>query len=138
MKHTIYYNVQNGGDGSAYPRFFDSERLAAFDEAQMTDSWGEPSVGSLTLSSDSPISVDDFRVMTNASYLVEMWENDDAAIGDFIREFFAGGLPAFAVIDADSKTFYREVVITANGEPVASMFTSKSAQSITEALNALR
>lgn len=27
-KLTIYYSVENGGDGSAYPRLFDTEKLA--------------------------------------------------------------------------------------------------------------
>lgn len=52
---TLYYSVQNCGDGSAYPRFFESAELARFDQDNMDEGWGEPCVGDIVLKSESPI-----------------------------------------------------------------------------------
>jgi hypothetical protein len=52
---TIYYSVQNCGDGSAYPSFFATEAEAESHQEGMTEGWGESCTGSLTMTSDSPI-----------------------------------------------------------------------------------
>ena len=59
IKHilTLYYSVQNGGDGSAYPVFFESMELAELDQDTMDEGWGESCTGSIVLESDSPITV---------------------------------------------------------------------------------
>ena len=51
----LHYSVQNCGDGSAYPRFFESKELARFDQDNMDEGWGEPCTGDIVLKSDSPI-----------------------------------------------------------------------------------
>lgn len=42
---TLYYSVQNGGDGSAYPRFFLTNEACEYD--QETEGWGETCTGSV-------------------------------------------------------------------------------------------
>lgn len=37
----IWYSVGNGGDGSAYPHWFESERLTEMDQELMPEGWGE-------------------------------------------------------------------------------------------------
>jgi hypothetical protein len=65
MKHQrkIYYSIQNYGDGSAGPSWFDTEELAELDQELMDEGWGEPCTGWLTVESDSPINVLD-EIMT--------------------------------------------------------------------------
>ena len=36
-KVVIYYSVQNGGDGSAYPVFMETERIALMDQDLMLE-----------------------------------------------------------------------------------------------------
>ncbi len=52
---TLFYSVQNCGDGSAYPKFFESEELARFDQDNMDEGWGESCHGDVVIKSDSPI-----------------------------------------------------------------------------------
>ena len=53
----IWYSVENGGDGSAYPRFMESEALAELDQKHMTEGWGESCVGSIRIEPDGPIKI---------------------------------------------------------------------------------
>jgi len=55
MEKVIWYSVQNGGDGSAYPVWMESERLCELDQEFMEEGWGEPCIGSITIESDSDI-----------------------------------------------------------------------------------
>jgi len=59
MERTIWYSVRSGGDGSAYPFFFESKELAEIDQDFLDEGWGETCTGSITLQSDSPITVVD-------------------------------------------------------------------------------
>jgi hypothetical protein len=63
-KLVIYWSIQNGGDGSAYPEFFETRELAELDQEYMGEGWGEPCVGWMTLESYSPITVVDEHVMS--------------------------------------------------------------------------
>ncbi len=49
----IYYSVRNGGDGSAYPDFFESERLAEMDQELQFEGWGESCTGFLEIEGDN-------------------------------------------------------------------------------------
>jgi len=52
MKKTIYYSVQNCGDGSAYPIFFEDEICANLHQEiqeEKGDGWGESCTSSITL-----------------------------------------------------------------------------------------
>ena len=41
-KTRVYYSIGNGGDGSAYLRWFLTEELAEKDQENMEEGWGEP------------------------------------------------------------------------------------------------
>jgi hypothetical protein len=100
MKHelTLHYSVQNGGDGSAYPQFMESEALAEFDQDHMSEGWGESCTGSITLRSDSPIEVVD-EIYTAAYFLLNLIDYDgEDCIEEFVEEFFPNGFPEFSVI----------------------------------------
>ena len=55
MKKRLYYSIQNGGDGSAYPAWMESKELAEWDQANMDEGWGEPCCGYIEVLSDSEI-----------------------------------------------------------------------------------
>ena len=59
MKLKIWYSIQNGGDGSAYPRWMESEELARWDQDNMDEGWGESCCGYIEVESDSKITVID-------------------------------------------------------------------------------
>lgn len=44
-KVTVWYSIQNGGDGSAYPKYFLTEKEAKSDQDTMDEGWGEPCYG---------------------------------------------------------------------------------------------
>ncbi len=52
---TLFYSIQNCGDGSAYPKYFESEKLARFDQDHMDEGWGESCNGTIVFTSDCPI-----------------------------------------------------------------------------------
>lgn len=102
-QYTLYYSVSNGGDGSAYPRFMESEALCEWDQDHMSEGWGESCTGSFTLQSESdilPVS----EIETKESYLFDRYIDDfdedsnNREIKEFIREFFPDGLPKFTVV----------------------------------------
>ena len=135
-KHTIHYNVQNGGDGSAYPRFFNSAKLAAWDESRAQDGWGEPSVGSLDIDSDGPIKVS--KLTTPESYLVELWSHEEEA-ATFVAEFFPAAFPHFTTESTPTTDPYHYIEVSADGAPVGRTFQriTRTAEMVAEALNAL-
>jgi hypothetical protein len=59
MKLKIWYSIQNGGDGSAYPRWMESEELAEWDQRNMDEGWGEPCTGYIEVQADSKITVNE-------------------------------------------------------------------------------
>ncbi len=69
----IWYSVQNGGDGSAYPVWMESEALARWDQDNMDEGWGEDCSGWITVESDGPIKVKD-TIETVAGMLAELEE----------------------------------------------------------------
>ena len=46
-KVVIWYSIQNGGDGSAYPTWFLTEEEAEIDQEHMDMGWGESCTGSV-------------------------------------------------------------------------------------------
>lgn len=46
-KIVIWYSIQNGGDGSAYPDWFLTEEEAENDHENMDEGWGEPCIDSV-------------------------------------------------------------------------------------------
>lgn len=57
----LYYSVQSGGDGSAYPRFSLSEELVEIDQEIesefIREGWGESCTGFIELESESNIKI---------------------------------------------------------------------------------
>jgi hypothetical protein len=49
MTRSIYYSVNNGGDGSAYPHFFYDEKCAEVHQGLQREGFGEPCTGSITI-----------------------------------------------------------------------------------------
>lgn len=126
MKHelTLHYSVRNGGDGSAYPRFMESEELAEFDQENMTEGWGESCTGSINLESDSPIIIKD-EITTKESYLIDMLGYDDFGnkAAKFVKEFFPNGLPNFVVTtELSGNTEYLYNIVWVDGKKVAKEF----------------
>jgi len=106
MKLIIYYSVQNGGDGSAYPQFMESEELAEWDQNHMSEDWAESCDGQVVIESDSLMTCKD--VVTALGYYLEKgdyWQNE----GDkekFLAEFFPDGLPQMSVTIADDMNYF--------------------------------
>ena len=127
--HTLklFYSVRNGGDGSAYPTFMSSQELADYDQETMDEGWGESCTGSITLKSESPITVDE-EIETPESYLVTLidddFDEDDKKIATFVKRFFPNGKPKFEVqtrkAGKDTKYLYNDVYV--NGTKVTSVF----------------
>lgn len=64
----IYYSVSNGGDGSAYPTFYENEMLS--DMAQsFEEEWGEPCTGFLEIEGDNIVVK---NITTEKEYIKEL------------------------------------------------------------------
>lgn len=46
-KVVVWYSIQSGGDGSAYPSWFLTEAQAEGDQDDMEEGWGESCTGSV-------------------------------------------------------------------------------------------
>lgn len=84
MKTKIYYSVENGGDGSAYPQLMESEELAEIDQEFMGEyGWAEPCTGWITIESETPIRVVD-EVLTVDKAIKEVEEELDQ---DYMKDY---------------------------------------------------
>lgn len=97
----VYYSVENGGDGSAYPKFFVSQELADFhqDIWQGDEGFAESCTGELEIKGHN---IHIPNAYTAIQFLVEVTEDgiDDYNIDkvkSFISQFFVKGLPTFTV-----------------------------------------
>lgn len=97
MKLTLHYSVQNGGDGSAYPKFVESEELAQWDQDHMDEGWGESCIGSITVGGDNLTCTD--RVETKEGYYLDLVldREEEEQAEEFRAKFFPDGLPEFTV-----------------------------------------
>jgi hypothetical protein len=68
MSKTIYYSIGNGGDGSAYIRFFDEEILADMHQSFEAE-WGDDCTGTITIEGEN-ISCNE--VGTRKEYIAEL------------------------------------------------------------------
>ena len=66
----IYYSVSNGGDGSAYPHFYESKLLADMHQS-FENEWGESCTGHLDIEGDNIVVKD---IITAEIYLKELEE----------------------------------------------------------------
>lgn len=96
MELKVYYSVQKGGDGSAHPRFLESEKVAEWDQNHMDEGWGEPCTGSITMEGDSLTCIEAQSTVGYYLDLLLKYEDRDQA-RDFKAEFFPDRLPTFHV-----------------------------------------
>lgn len=83
----LWYSVQNGGDGSAYPVLMESEALCELDQKFLDESWGEPCLGCFRIESESPI-----KVLEEAETVDSMIaEVEEELAEDYIQEYRKAG-----------------------------------------------
>jgi hypothetical protein len=134
MKFTIYYNVTNGGDGSAYPSFYESMELADWVEDHEDEGWGESSTGSIVVKSNSPITCSE-KMTTKEAFLIDRYfdtydyDRKEDERNEFMEKFFPDGLPTFTVIteeiNDDPEYMYLRNNIFADGEKIASEWQNR-------------
>lgn len=96
-KLTLYFSVENGGDGSAYPKFFDTEELAEYHQNHLGEGWGESCTGKIVIEGDNLTCPE--LVCAEGHYLELLltgWENKEE-VEEFKNTFFPHGLPIFTV-----------------------------------------
>ncbi len=91
---TIYYSVEDCGDGSAYPRLFDTEKLAKWHQLHMGDGWGEPCTGEIVVKGNDLYCS---KLQTKEGHYLELLLEEGDDIDSFVSEFFPDGLPEFTV-----------------------------------------
>ncbi len=77
----IWYSVQNGGDGSAYPEFMEFEEMCKIDQEYMYEGWVEPCVGCLRVKHSGTIeALDvlslDVMIATTKESIEEGWNEE--------------------------------------------------------------
>ncbi len=95
-----YYSVTNGGDGSAYPHWYESQELADWDNDHQSEGWGETCTGSIEFTGEAL-----FDIKTKEGYLVDLYIDEDDRFEEFKEEFFPDGIPAFTM-DILNKNYY--------------------------------
>lgn len=138
-KLTLHYSIQNGGDGSAYPKFMSSKALAEYDQEHMYEGWGEPCLGSITLESDSPITTKE-EIVTPEGYLADLIQsNNEDEIPNFISEFFPNGKPHYSVKTREASTtkdyLYNDVYVDEVKVAQAFLSLKGSGQAFEDLLN---
>lgn len=100
-KLVLYYSVENGGDGSAYPVFFDTKELAEWHQDHLYEGWGESCTGSIIVNGNN-LSCPELQ--TAKGYYLELLLNsiddeliDKNELNKFALKFFPNGLPKFTV-----------------------------------------
>ena len=123
MKKTLYYSIENGGDGSAYPVWFDTEALASWHQEHMDEGWGEPCNDSISVESNGDMFCDELQ--TAEKYYLELISEyygdaieEDSDIKSYVEEFFPDGIPFFIVSVLDDKKY--EVIL--NGKTIDTMY----------------
>lgn len=104
-KLTLYYSVESGGDGSAYPVFFDTEELAEWHQNHLDEGWGESCTGTIVVKGDN---LQCGALQSKEGYYLELlldgFENSDE-VNKFKSEFFPDGLPEFTVKKINSSYY---------------------------------
>lgn len=91
---TIYYSIENNGDGSASTEFFTTAKLANWHQDNLHEGWGEPCTGSLSLTHEGPVAFDK-KVLNERQTLELLRAGDmDGDLHDFIDRFFGGKDPS--------------------------------------------
>lgn len=99
-KLTLYYSVENCGDGSAYPRWFETEELADWHQNHLDEGWGESCTGTIVVEGSN---LRCSKLQTKEGYYLELllegYDDDDNTkeLEKFKSTFFPDGLPEFSV-----------------------------------------
>ncbi len=124
----IYYSVHNGGDGSAYPYFYESYELCEWDQEHMDEGWGENCSGTIELAEKVEVITD---ITTKEQYLLDLifeYDPDEKLIKEFIEDFFPKGIPKFTIaeskkkINKDSKKEYKYVDVLLKKKKIQDIF----------------
>ncbi|KKN98999.1 hypothetical protein LCGC14_0142440 [marine sediment metagenome] len=101
-KLIIYYSIEDCGDGSAYPRLFDTEELAEWNQNNLDQGWGEPCTGEIVVEGKN-MSCSELQTKEGfyLELLLEGYENQEE-VQKFKDAFFPEGLPKFTVDIIDS------------------------------------
>ena len=98
MKIELHYSIENGGDGSAYPRWYASSKLADWHQDHLCEGWGEPCTGSIEVEGDNLICKE---LETEEGYftrlLLDDYNESKTEAKVFAKEFFPDGLPKLEV-----------------------------------------
>ncbi len=85
MSLVLWYSIHNGGDGSASPQFFESERLTEMDQELMYEGWGETCNGCLVIEGEN-IKITSPHVTTKAEFIEELKEKQKSKYYDCFKE----------------------------------------------------
>lgn len=91
---TIHYSVENCGDGSAYPRLFDTEKLADWHQDHLDEGWGESCTGQIIVKGDN---LRCSELQTKEGYYLDLLLEEGGNLDLFVSEFFPDGLPKFTI-----------------------------------------
>ena len=72
METKFWYSIRNGGDGSAYPVFFECRELSEIDQKYLDEGWGEDCSGDLTIEHDEGTVVKMRNIVTAEEMLKEL------------------------------------------------------------------
>ena len=106
MKMILYYSVDNCGDGSAYPRWFETEELAEWHQEHLDDGWGEPCTGTITVEGDN---LKCEKLQSKEGYYLDVlldYKPDAEDLEKFRAQFFPNGLPEFTVKLINDPLYY--------------------------------
>lgn len=98
MKLTLHYSVENGcTDGvSAYPIFYELESLAEWHQDNMSEGWGEPCTGSITVTGDN-LKCTEVQSKESCYFDILLEHEDEEQAAKFRAKFFPKGFPEFTV-----------------------------------------
>ena len=99
-KFELHYGIINGGDGSAYPRFFESKELTTWDQDNMDEGWGEDCSGTIELESESLIICKEHIITKEEYFLDQLYEHKEKE-KEFLEHFFPNGFPTNFIVTCD-------------------------------------
>lgn len=126
----LYGSYQNGGDGSVYMIWFESEALAEWDQRHMYEGWGESCTEHIKIEGDNYLS-HNLHIITAVEYYVSTvvsgYDRTVEEIADFISEFFVtSGMPKYVVKIEQCYGKYWQYMIYNNNIKVATAYCSSS------------
>lgn len=103
MEKTIWYSVNNGGDGSAYPHWFETMELAEWDQENQSEGFGESCTGSVTFTGDNLKCVTE--VKSKEGHYAKLRLDESDKLRSFIKAFYPEDLPKFVVVPGENRYY---------------------------------